>query len=81
MAVTTRTSDAFRPRYTRDGQSIGTWFGEELPVGVVALREGFHYDGYKKIQWKTKDGMIHEMEYEPYPESINAVIVAMKLTC
>lgn len=82
VAVITPTSNGFRPYFKASPSSIGTWFGESIPTGVVAVSETDCYDDYQKIvRWKTKDGVIHEMPYEPYTESVNAVIIAMKLTC
>lgn len=85
MAATTRISDAFRPwpwPTNASSGSIGTWFGVRLPEGVVEVRDD-HVDvlDYRRwVAWKTEDGEWHKMPYDAYPESIDAVIVAMKLT-
>lgn len=82
MALTIPTSEAFRRRLTRDGQSIGKWYGVDLPVGVVAIEEDFDHINYETVvKWKTKQGHIHSMPYDASIESVNAVIVAMKLSC
>lgn len=83
MAVTTQTSKGFWPtalRWHGADKSIGTWFGLEVPPGVVAIEEWldpFYYDQW--IGWKTADGQTHKMPVDL--EHKEAVIIAMKLTC
>jgi hypothetical protein len=79
VAVTTRTSNFF-PQVIREGLrlSIGTWFGIQLPAGVKQVREQHNAnDDRMWVAWRTNEW--HAMPYDP--DDLDAVFVAMKLTC
>jgi hypothetical protein len=82
VALTTQTSDLnWRPSpFTRD---VKRWFGYTVPTGVIAI-EIMHnmYTGGRDVRWRVRgDPTIHEMPFENTDERVQAVIIAMKLTC
>ena len=85
MALTTRisSSSSFFPAPWCQGESIGTWYGYAVPVGVAHIYESQDMKTLRiSMNWRTKDGTIHTMPYDPsVPGQIEAVIVAMKLSC
>ena len=81
VAPTTRISKGYSPllRWSAD-QSIGTWYGREIPPGVTHIEEWMDAMKYQQwVGWKTRDGQTHSMPVDV--RNIDAVIIAMKLTC
>lgn len=83
VALTTQTSDLnwrLGPDFTRD---VKSWFGYRVPTGVIAI-EIMHnmHTGGRDVRWRCRnDPTIHEMPFETTDECVQAVIIAMKLTC
>ena len=68
MALTTQTSN-------------GSWYGVKLPDNVANFYERVDYDTDQNVaHWTTKQGSRHIMPYNKTFGSINAVLVAMKLS-
>lgn len=81
VAPTTRISDYnWRRGPTRD---VKVWFGQPVPEGVIAI-EIMHNQMKlgRDVRWRVRgDPTIHEMPFDMTEECIEAVLVAMKLTC
>ena len=83
VALTTQTSDYYWNRDHHVTRNKPMWFGRPLPDGVSAV-ELMHnpMTGGRDVRWRVRgDPVIHTMEFEATDECLNAVIIAMKLTC
>ena len=57
-----------------------SWFGLSIPDNVVSFYERVYGNDQNVAHWTTKQGGHHSMAHNRTFESINAVIVAMKLS-
>jgi hypothetical protein len=57
------------------------WFGYTVPDHVTHIQILFHpeIDG-RMVYWKNKDGGFHQTPFETNQETVEAVLIAMKLS-
>ena len=83
VALTTRTSDVHWQRDRHSTRNVAMWFGQPVPVGVVAIEMMYNPNiGEREVRWRVRgDPTTHTMPFEATNDCIAAVIIAMKLTC
>ena len=57
------------------------WFGHDVPSHVLQIKVMYvpDIDG-QKVYWQTDTGDIHERPFEVNQETVEAVLIAMKLS-
>ena len=81
VAHTTLTSERawVRPRLTRDVAK--QWFGYKVPEQVTNIQVLYDVERAGQIvYWKNTDGSVHSMPFEVDQETVEAVLIAMKLS-
>ena len=79
VAHTTQTSEWRRPFLTRDVAK--QWFGYDVPDHVLQIKVLYQVElDARVVYWQKNDGTIHSMPFEVDQETVEAVLIAMKLS-